>query len=219
MTQQVIDVGNVANDGQGDPLRTAFTKTNDNFTELYNIGGISGIANGTSNISIAENSTVSISAANVANVFVVTSTGATNLGLLASNNISATGNVSAGGLFVGNGSQLTGVVSSAPAALITGTTLSANVTTSSLTTVGTLGALTVSGNATGGNLNTSGAVSAGGTVAGGALTTGGAVVATVKAKPAAECLEAILGGHDWNGSRTAVQEVVGKYLARLLAGR
>ncbi len=40
MTQQVIDVGNVANDGQGDPLRTAFTKTNDNFTELYNIGGI-----------------------------------------------------------------------------------------------------------------------------------------------------------------------------------
>jgi len=45
MTQQVIDVGNVANDGQGDPLRTAFIKTNDNFTELYNIGGISGIAN------------------------------------------------------------------------------------------------------------------------------------------------------------------------------
>jgi hypothetical protein len=48
---------------------------------------------------------------------------------------------------------------------------------------------------------------------------GGAVVAAVKAKPTAECLEAILGSHDWNGSRTAVQEVVGKYLARLLAGR
>ena len=45
------------------------------------------------------------------------------------------------------------------------------------------------------------------------------MVAAVKAKPAAECLEAILGGHDWNGSRTAVQEVVGKYLARLFAGR
>ncbi len=90
MTQQVIDVGNVANDGQGDPLRTAFTKTNNNFTELYNIGGISGIANGTSNISIVEDSTVSISAANVANVFVVSGTGATNLGLIVSNNISAT---------------------------------------------------------------------------------------------------------------------------------
>jgi hypothetical protein len=44
-------------------------------------------------------------------------------------------------------------------------------------------------------------------------------VAEVKAKPAADCLEAILGSHDWNGSRTAVQEVVGKYLARLLVGR
>jgi hypothetical protein len=48
---------------------------------------------------------------------------------------------------------------------------------------------------------------------------GDAAVAEVKAKPAADCLEAILGSHDWNGSRTAVQEVVGKYLARLLVGR
>ena len=36
MTQQIIDVGTVANDGQGDSLRTAFIKANDNFTELYN---------------------------------------------------------------------------------------------------------------------------------------------------------------------------------------
>ena len=35
MAQQTINIGDVANDGQGDPLRTAFTKTNDNFTELY----------------------------------------------------------------------------------------------------------------------------------------------------------------------------------------
>jgi hypothetical protein len=48
---------------------------------------------------------------------------------------------------------------------------------------------------------------------------GAAAVATVKAKPTADCLEAILGGHDWNGSRTGVQEVVGKHLARLLASR
>ena len=40
MAQQTINVGNVANDGQGDPVRTAFEKTNSNFTELYNIGGI-----------------------------------------------------------------------------------------------------------------------------------------------------------------------------------
>lgn len=35
MAQQTIDVGNYASDGTGDPLREAFTKVNDNFTELY----------------------------------------------------------------------------------------------------------------------------------------------------------------------------------------
>lgn len=33
--KQTINIGSVANDGLGDPLRTAFTKTNENFTELY----------------------------------------------------------------------------------------------------------------------------------------------------------------------------------------
>lgn len=36
MAQQTIGIGTVANDGLGDPLRTAMTKTNENFTELYN---------------------------------------------------------------------------------------------------------------------------------------------------------------------------------------
>ncbi len=35
MAQQTIGIGTVANDGTGDPLRTAFTKANANFTELY----------------------------------------------------------------------------------------------------------------------------------------------------------------------------------------
>ena len=35
MAQQTINIGSVANDGTGDPLRTAFDKVNDNFTELY----------------------------------------------------------------------------------------------------------------------------------------------------------------------------------------
>jgi hypothetical protein len=35
MTRQVIGVGTIANDGTGDPLRTAWTKANSNFTELY----------------------------------------------------------------------------------------------------------------------------------------------------------------------------------------
>jgi hypothetical protein len=35
MAKQTINIGTVANDGTGDPLRTAFDKVNDNFTELY----------------------------------------------------------------------------------------------------------------------------------------------------------------------------------------
>lgn len=35
MGQQTIGIGNAANDGTGDPARTAFDKVNDNFDELY----------------------------------------------------------------------------------------------------------------------------------------------------------------------------------------
>ena len=42
MTLQVIRIGEYANDGTGDDLRTAFQKVNDNFTSL---GGTVSIAN------------------------------------------------------------------------------------------------------------------------------------------------------------------------------
>jgi hypothetical protein len=35
MAKQVINLGTIANDGTGDPLRVAFTKINANFTEVY----------------------------------------------------------------------------------------------------------------------------------------------------------------------------------------
>lgn len=35
MAQQTINIGVAANDNSGDPLRTAFDKCNDNFTEVY----------------------------------------------------------------------------------------------------------------------------------------------------------------------------------------
>lgn len=35
MAQQVIGIGTLANDGSGDPVRTAFNKINLNFTEVY----------------------------------------------------------------------------------------------------------------------------------------------------------------------------------------
>jgi len=42
MAQQIINVGNEPDDGLGDPLRTAFIKSNQNFSELYGspVGGI-----------------------------------------------------------------------------------------------------------------------------------------------------------------------------------
>jgi hypothetical protein len=45
MTQQVINIGSAPDDGTGDPLRTSFDKTNDNFTELYAKGGTEGLWN------------------------------------------------------------------------------------------------------------------------------------------------------------------------------
>ena len=49
MAQQTINIGTSANDGTGDPLRTAFDKVNDNFTELYNddAGDVGSITGGT----------------------------------------------------------------------------------------------------------------------------------------------------------------------------
>lgn len=35
MAQEIINIGAQANDGEGDPLRTAFTKVNNNFSQLF----------------------------------------------------------------------------------------------------------------------------------------------------------------------------------------
>jgi len=45
MAQQTINIGNAPNDGTGDQLRTAFDKTNQNFTELYSLVGSGGSNN------------------------------------------------------------------------------------------------------------------------------------------------------------------------------
>ena len=70
---------------------------------------------------------------------------ATSIGTLPS--LSVTGNVTAS-YYIGNGSQLTGIASatSSNANALVGNTLSSNVTTSTLTSVGTLSSLSVSGN-------------------------------------------------------------------------
>jgi hypothetical protein len=45
MTQQVINIGSAPDDATGDPLRTSFDKTNENFTELYSKGATEGLWN------------------------------------------------------------------------------------------------------------------------------------------------------------------------------
>ena len=35
MAKQIINIGSSANKGDGEPLRTAFDKINDNFNEIY----------------------------------------------------------------------------------------------------------------------------------------------------------------------------------------
>jgi hypothetical protein len=42
MTQRIINLG-TPDKGNGDPLRTAFSKVNDNFTELYNYVGVTNL--------------------------------------------------------------------------------------------------------------------------------------------------------------------------------
>jgi hypothetical protein len=49
MAKQNINIGTAANSGNGDPLRTAFTKVNENFTELYDRPVFSGSYNDLTN--------------------------------------------------------------------------------------------------------------------------------------------------------------------------
>jgi hypothetical protein len=61
MAKQAIGIGTSANDGTGDPLRTAMDKTNDNFNEVYALFGDG------STLAISGDATVSAGALTIAN--------------------------------------------------------------------------------------------------------------------------------------------------------
>ena len=61
MAKQDINIGTAPNDGTGDPLRTAFDKTNDNFTELYNATGWNKIYEATTQTLVSGDNLITIS--------------------------------------------------------------------------------------------------------------------------------------------------------------
>jgi filamentous hemagglutinin len=174
MAQQIINVGSQPDNGDGDPLRTAFIKTNENFTEIYQAGPVG------SNIQIANN-TISTSQLN-GNIILaprgigVVQTNSTvmprldnvydlgtpsaryNTLYLGTGGFDSVGNIT-GNYFIGNGSLLTGIVAEAPRALIWGNTnlsianVNGNIT---LTVTGTnVVTVTPSGLNLNGNINVS----------------------------------------------------------------
>lgn len=145
MAQQIIDVGSVANDGTGDPLRTAYQKINDNFTEVFNT---SNIANGSSSITVAQNGNISMTANGVANVMVVSSSGVSIIGDLA-----VTGNAVLSGNILGDR-----IVNGTTSIDIQSPGGNANISIGGVTNVGVFsptglrinGAISAAGNVTGG---------------------------------------------------------------------
>ena len=138
--------------------------------------------------------------------------------LFGSGIISGTGNVSAG-YFIGNGSSLTGVTAtSVNANSLTGTVLNSGVVTSSLTSVGVLTSLSVSGNATVGNISatnhTGTTVSVTGTVTA-ASTVGGVITGTSTSVTGTQTAASTVGGvitgssSSVTGTQTAASTVGG----------
>jgi hypothetical protein len=186
MTQQIINVGTVANDGTGEALRTAFNSVNDNFTEVYTAGPVG------SNVVIANN-TISINGTN--GNLILQGNGIGNVVTNSSMRPQVDAVFDIGSptfrydtihatYFVGNGSQLTGISGGAGngTAIANGTSNVAVVGTNGNVTVGINGTgnvvtissnrLNVNGNVTGGNITTSGLVSATGNIVGGNIVGG-----------------------------------------------
>ena len=190
MTQQIINVGNVANDGQGTPLRTAFQYINSNFTELYSGAGSAEISNGTSNVIVSANGNITTSVNGTSNVMVISSTSVAITGdLSVSGNATLSGNI-LGDRIVNGTTELDIQVANGNANLTIGGT--SNVVVWATTGQYITGLISATGNITGGNvtLDTSsgnvwahdavlgGVVSATGNVRGGNVNTAGLITAT-----------------------------------------
>jgi hypothetical protein len=148
MTQQIIDVGAAANDGTGEPLRSAFEAVNSNFTEIYTAGPVG------SNVQIANN-TITTTVTNTNLVLKPNGIGViqANAAVLPSiDNVYDIGSPALrfdtiyAGYFVGNGALLTGISggSGNGQAIVNGTSNVAITTANGNVTIGINGTGTVS---------------------------------------------------------------------------
>jgi len=103
MTYEYVDVGAAPNDGDGDPLRTAYIKINNNFANLQQVG-TDKISNGSSYVTIpVVDGDILMGVGNISNVLIITPSGAVGSA------ISATGNITAGNYFIGDGGLISNV--------------------------------------------------------------------------------------------------------------
>ena len=186
MTQQIINIGAVANDGTGEALRSAFNAVNENFTEVYAAGPAG------TNVVISGN-TISVDGIN--NNLVLAGNGIGNIQANSSimPSIDSVYDIGAptyrintvyADYFVGNGALLTGISggSGNGTAIANGTSNVAVIGTNGNVSIGINGTgnvalftstgANIKGNLVSGNISTAGAIIASGNITGGNLVGG-----------------------------------------------
>jgi hypothetical protein len=170
MAQETINVGATPNDGSGDPLRTAFEKCNNNFTELYSTSFTPArISNGASSVNIPQgDGNIEITVNDTPNTVLITqnatyiSGAMTATGNIYGANLRTSGVMSAAGNVNGSNVISAGIVSAA--GNVTGSNVNAGANVYATTHTGATASL--SGTAQVGNLLTVGQISATGNVTG-----------------------------------------------------
>jgi len=148
MSQQTIDFGAFPNDPAADPIRAAFQKVQDNFTDLYTTTLTTGVVSLTTGPGLTQNRTTGqiLVSANIASLTIQTQNGLT-IGVGSPTGNSATITNSVTPLVIGLGSTVSFTT-------INATTLSGQLSTASqpnITSLGTLVSLNVTGNVTASN--------------------------------------------------------------------
>ena len=143
MSQQIIDFGAFPNDPAADPIRAAFQKVQDNFTDLYATTLTTGVVSVTTGPGLTQNRTTGqvLISANIASLTIQTQNGLT-VGVGSPTGTSATITNSATPIVIGLGSTVSFTAISA-------TNISGALTTASqpnITSVGSLVSLNVTGN-------------------------------------------------------------------------